>query len=73
MARAITPLWRVAVLHGPTGKNADPEFTRARARKAVAARESTDNLVRKLIERAEQLTPEQLDKLAALLPGGRSA
>lgn len=43
-----------------------------RARNAAAVRESTDNLLRKLIERADQLTPEQLDRIAALLPVSRS-
>ncbi|MFI5880187.1 hypothetical protein [Streptomyces sp. NPDC051554] len=47
------------------------DFRRERARKAVAAAWSTDNLIRKLAER--ELTPEQRAALAALGQAGDPA
>ncbi|WP_158778773.1 hypothetical protein [Streptomyces cellulosae] len=40
---------------------------RANAKKAVAARESVDNYVRKIVERAPELTDEHIAKLRTLL------
>lgn len=56
-------------MYSRTGKNADPGFRHDRARKAALARESLDNYVRKLVDRAPELTAEQRDRLALLLRG----
>ena len=36
-----------------------PEFRQERARKAAAARHSTENLVKNLVAKADEITPEQ--------------
>lgn len=62
--------------YSPTGKNLDPEFNRERARKAAAARHSTEGLVRSLTARDDaEFTPEVLDALRRLLvqKGGATA
>jgi hypothetical protein len=51
----------------PTGKLADPDWRRERARRAGQAAHSLDHYVRKVVDRAPELTPEQRDKLAAIL------
>jgi hypothetical protein len=50
-----------------TGKNADPEFRKERARKSSAARHSPDALIRTLVRRAPELTPANRAQLRALL------
>ncbi len=52
-----------------TGKNADPEFNRQRARLAATQRESVDRLVRRLAARSAELTAEHRAQLAALAGG----
>lgn len=52
----------------PSGKLADPEFRRERARKAAKARTSLDHHVQAVIDRAPALTAEQIERLRALLP-----
>ena len=47
---------------------ADPEFRRARARKAAKARTSLDHYVAKIVEAAPALTDEQIDRLRQLIP-----
>lgn len=48
-----------------------PEIRRARAIKAAAERDSTDNLIKRLVDKAPPLTEEQRAKLSALLrPAG---
>jgi len=49
------------------GKQADPEFRRARARKAALARHSTDALIDSIVAKAPELTPEQVAKLRPLV------
>jgi hypothetical protein len=39
-----------------------------RAKKAAAARESTSNLIKKLVDRSPDLAPEDVERLRALLP-----
>ena len=46
----------------------DPQWRHERARKAANARTTTDAHIRALVEAAPPLTPEQIDKLRALLP-----
>ncbi|MFD8392536.1 hypothetical protein ACFV2N_25905 [Streptomyces sp. NPDC059680] len=48
-------------------KPLDPEFTRERARKARAAQLSVEHYVQKIVDRAPELTDEQMEKLRALL------
>jgi hypothetical protein len=50
-----------------TGKLADPDFRRERARKASLARNTVDAHIRALVDAAPPLTAEQRDKLAMLL------
>jgi hypothetical protein len=50
-----------------TGLNIDPNFTRERARKAGQASHSVDSYIRRLVDAAPKLTPEQRDRLATLL------
>jgi len=50
------------------GKLADPAFRRERARKAGAASNSVDAHISAIVRRAGKLTPEQTEKLRALLP-----
>lgn len=51
-----------------TNKLADPEFRHERARKAAKARTSTDYYIDKLVRSAPPLTPEQVERIRALLP-----
>jgi len=44
-----------------------PEVRQARAVKASAARDSVDNVIRRLAEKAPTLTAEQAQKIRALL------
>lgn len=50
-----------------SGKLADPEFRRERARNASLARNTVDAHIRALVEAAPPLTTEQKARLAALL------
>ncbi|AGL20932.1 hypothetical protein L083_7422 [Actinoplanes sp. N902-109] len=50
-----------------TGKLADPEFRRERARKASAAAHSTDRYISALVKRAPELTAANRAQLRALL------
>jgi hypothetical protein len=45
----------------------DDEWRHQRAINAARARESTERYVAKLVERAPELTPEQIERLRALL------
>lgn len=65
----------MADYHTNSGRLADPEFRRARARKAAAARHSLDTYVKAVVDRAPELTPQQRARLATLLhhPGGSDA
>ncbi|MGW3022466.1 hypothetical protein [Streptomyces sp. NPDC001221] len=50
---------------------ASPEVRRERAQKARAAQLSIDHYVQKIVDRAPELTPEQMDRLRSLLrPAG---
>jgi hypothetical protein len=52
---------------------ADPAYRRARAKKAAQRRHSLDTYIKSIVERAPELTPEQLSRLAVLLrPGPHS-
>lgn len=53
-------------MYSPTGKNADPEFRRARARLASEAANSTDALIGRLARRAPEFTEAQRAELARL-------
>ena len=57
------------------GKLASPEWRRERARKAAAASNSVDSRIDSIVRRAGKLTPEQIERLRALLPpvGGHDA
>jgi hypothetical protein len=55
------------------GKLADPGFRSARARKAGKAAHSLDHYVRHIVDRAGELTGEQVDQLRALLPAAPDA
>lgn len=56
------------------GKLADPEWRKARAIKASRAAHSLDTHVRRVVERAPDLSPEQLDRLRAILrPAGSNS
>lgn len=62
--------WEIHVPGTPKdrrGLGADPEYRRARSRKAGAEAHSSDTLIRRLVERAPELTEDQRSKLAALL------
>ena len=50
-----------------TGRLADPEFRKERARKASAARNSVDSHIKALVAAAPPLTESQKDQLRALL------
>lgn len=50
-----------------SGKLADPEFRQERARKAALASHSLDAHVRRLVESAPELSPEQRDRIAVAL------
>lgn len=50
-----------------TGKLADPDFRRERARNASLARNTVDAHIRALVDAAPPLTAEQRDQLALLL------
>lgn len=53
-----------------TGKLADPAWRAERARKAAAARTTTDAHIKAVVDRASDLTPAQRERLAlALHPG----
>lgn len=52
-----------------SGKLADPEARRERARKAARARHSLDTYIKQIVDRAPELTAEQRDRLAAILRG----
>lgn len=60
-------------------KRLPQEAYSARSRKGAAATNSVDNYVKRIVERAGELTPEHVEKLRALLPpvprdeGGRAA
>jgi hypothetical protein len=63
-------------VYSPTGKNADPEFRRERARLASEAANSADKLIDRLVRKAPPLTASQADRLRALLAstdGGQRA
>jgi hypothetical protein len=51
------------------GKMADPEFRKKRAEKAAAARHSLDTYIAAIVDRAPELTPEQVARLRPLLEG----
>lgn len=51
-----------------TGKLADPEFRRERARKAAKARTTPDAHIQALVDSAPSLTAEQAERLRSLLP-----
>ncbi|WP_158681142.1 hypothetical protein [Streptomyces viridochromogenes] len=60
--------WRLAVARQYTRrKPLDPEFARDRARKARAAQLSVDHYVKKIVDRAPELTDEHIEKLRTLL------
>lgn len=50
------------------GKLADPQWRRERAAKAGRAGTTLDAYVTRIVNRAGQLTPEQIARLRALLP-----
>ena len=50
-----------------TGKLADPEWRRERARRAGQATQSPDSYIRALVKRAPQLTESHRSQLRALL------
>ena len=58
---------------GYGGKLADPEVRRQRARKARAAQDTPDRLIRRLVASAPELSAEQAEQLRALLPSGDAA
>jgi hypothetical protein len=49
------------------GKNADPEFQSAKGRRMAAVRNSLGNHFRHVINRVDELTPEQRQQLAFAL------
>jgi hypothetical protein len=53
----------------------DPQVAHDRASKAGRASHSLDSYVKRIVDRAPELTPEQRDRLAVLLrsPGGDAA
>jgi len=65
------------------GKLADPEWRKERARKAGKVSASLDTYIGAVVRRAGKLTPEQVERLRAILPepasgkpsvdGGRNA
>lgn len=50
-----------------TGSIDDPEFRHRRAVLAAKTRTSVDHYIKKLVEDAPELTPDQRDRLAGLL------
>lgn len=50
-----------------TGKNADPEFVKARSAKGGRATHTIDFHIRKIVDAAPSLTAAQRDQLAVLL------
>jgi hypothetical protein len=57
-----------------TGKLADPEFRRQRAARASAAAHTLDVYIKRVVDRAPELTAAQRERLAVLLnPGGGNA
>lgn len=52
------------------GKLADPAFRQNRARAAALKSHSLDSLVRRIVDRAPELSTEQRQQLAAVLNGG---
>ena len=54
------------------GKLRDPEWRRERARKAGLAGSSLDSYISAVVRRAGKLTPEQIERLRALLPAPAS-
>jgi hypothetical protein len=56
-----------------SGKLADPEFRKRRAKNAAETRTTLDHYVTKLVEAAPRLSPEQRSRLALVLrPSGTS-
>lgn len=55
-----------------TGKLADPAWRAERARKAANARTTADAHIKAVVDRAPELTPAQLARLALLLRPGDS-
>jgi hypothetical protein len=56
-----------------SGKLADPEFRKRRAKNAAETRTTLEHYVTKLVEAAPRLSAEQKSRLAiALLPAGAS-
>jgi hypothetical protein len=53
-------------------KTLTPEQRRERARKAGAASHSLDRFVNAIVNRAPELTPEQIAKLRPILADGRA-
>jgi hypothetical protein len=49
-------------------KNLDPEFRKARARKAAAASNSGDGVITRLLNKLGELTPEQIETVRRALP-----
>jgi hypothetical protein len=49
-----------------TGTTADPDFRRRRAAHAAAVRNSLDNHIKKVVDAAPELTPDQRDRLALI-------
>jgi hypothetical protein len=54
------------------GDETDPAFRSERSHKAGVAAHSTDSLIGRILRRAPELTPEQLDRLAALFADART-
>jgi hypothetical protein len=50
-----------------SGRLADPEFRRQRARKAAHASHNIDAHIKAIVDRAPELSAEQRDRLALLL------
>lgn len=60
--------------YSEVGKNADPVFRSARARRAALARTSLDQHIAKVVAAAPELTAEQIARLSVLLrPGAATA
>lgn len=55
------------------GPLSDPAVRQKRAKLARAAQSTTDYYIKKLVDAAPPLTPEQRDRLALLLRGGDAA
>ena len=50
-----------------TGAASNPDYRKRRAKKAAQARHSLSTYVKQVVDRAPELTPEQRDRLAAIL------